>query len=119
MGYRMMNVSLAVNSNSPQLRVSFTFDWPDGPIVEVKIERPAPGDRPDWDLREVHRMVDNLRYSQAPATSCPECDRHQVMAILRRSIERGHLASDLPAVRVTVRDDHGATRNIPVSPGSD
>jgi hypothetical protein len=60
-------------------------------------------------------MFDNLRYSQSLFTSCAECDRHQVLAVLRRSIERVRQSRGLANISVSLRDESGLTRNIALS----
>jgi hypothetical protein len=109
-----MNMSLALSPTSPQLRVNFTFDWPGGILMELRIEGAVAGAGLGNDLREVYRMFDNLRYSQSLFTSCAECDRHQVLAILRRSIERTRLSPALTSIRVSTKDENGVIRNIAV-----
>jgi hypothetical protein len=110
-----MNMSLALSSASPQLRVSFSFDWPGGVLMELTIEGAAAGDGAVSDLRDFCRMFDNLRYSQSLFTSCAECDRHQVLAVLRRSIERVRQSRGLANLSVTLKDETGLIRNIALS----
>jgi hypothetical protein len=112
-----MNTSLALSSTSPQLRVSFTFDWPGGVLMELKIESATAGGRPGADLKEFYKMFDNLRYGQSLFTSCAECDRHQVLVMLRRSIERARQSSALANISVSIKDESGAVRNIAVTDG--
>ncbi|HKF54891.1 MAG TPA: hypothetical protein VKJ45_05595 [Blastocatellia bacterium] len=110
-----MNMSLALSSASPQLRVSFKFDWPGGVLMELTIEGAAPGDGAVSDLRDFCRMFDNLRYSQSLFTSCAECDRHQVLALLRRSIERVRQSRVLANISVTLKDETGMTKKLALS----
>ena len=113
-------MSLALTSESQQLRVSFTFEWLGGVLMELKIEgKAAPGNGPHYGLKEVYRMLDNLRYSESTFASCAECDRHQVLAIIRRSIDRANLSTGLANISVSIKDENGATKQIAISEGSD
>jgi hypothetical protein len=114
-----MNVSLSFSSASPQLRVSFTFDYPGGILMELNIETAAPREGPRGDLREFYKMFDNLRYGQSGFTSCPECDRHQILAILRRSVERARQSSAPANISVSIKDETGTISNIMVTDGGD
>jgi hypothetical protein len=79
--------------------------------MEMKIEGMVAGESLGTDLVEVYKMLDNLRYSQSLFTSCAECDRHQVLAILRRCIERASLSA-AATIGVSIKDENGVTRHI-------
>lgn len=83
--------------------------------MELKIEGATAGDGPGADIKEFYKMFDNLRYGQSPFTSCAECDRHQILAILRRSIERARQSTALTNISVSIKDESGAIRNIAVT----
>jgi len=83
--------------------------------MELTIEGAAGGDGAVSDLRDFCRMFDNLRYSQSLFTSCAECDRHQVLAVLRRSIERVRQSRVLANISVSLKDETGLTKNIALS----
>jgi hypothetical protein len=112
-----MNMSLAFSSASPQLRVNFTFDCPGGILMELKIESAVADAGPRGSLIEFYKMFDNLKYSQSGFTSCAECDRHQVLAILRRSIERARQSQAPASISVSIKDETGTIRNITVTDG--
>jgi hypothetical protein len=112
-----MNMSLSFTSGSRQLRVNFTFDYPGGLLMELKIESAVAHDGPRGDLREFYKMFDNLRYTQSGFTSCAECDRHQVLAVLRRSIERARHSPAPASISVSIKDETGTIRNISVTDG--
>ncbi len=114
-----MNMSLVLSPSLRELRVNFTFDWPGAILLELKIQGPASGDGRGADLLEFCRMFDNLRYGQSLFSSCPECDRHQILAIVRRSIERARHAPGTPRISVSIRDESGTTRNLAVTDGDD
>jgi hypothetical protein len=110
-----MYMSLDLSAASPQLRVTFTFDWPGGVLMELVIQGSVAGQGLGDDLVDIYKMIDNLRYSQALFTNCADCDRHQVLAVLRRCIERARMAAALATITVSIKDENGATKtNNPV-----
>jgi len=114
-----MNMSLVLCPSSRELRVNFTFDWPGAVLLELKIQGSASGDGRGPDVLEFCRMFDNLKYGQSLFTSCPECDRHQILAILRRSIERARQSPATARISISIKNEKGTTRNLAVTDGDD
>jgi len=88
-------------------------------MLELKIQGAAASGGRGADLLEFCRMFDNLRYGQSLFTSCPECDRHQILAILRRSMERVRQSPATARITVSIKDENGTTRNLAVTHGDD
>jgi len=109
-----MNVTLVHGPKSRQLRVNFTFDWPQPTVVELKIKLTGPDSGRDQDLKQVFKMFDNLRHSQSLFTSCVDCDQRHLLVLLRRSIEQVR-PSPHTFITVTVKDRRKAAKKLTIT----